>query len=206
MKYCTDSSKLPISASSFYRMLEHMNNTECCFITAFRSTNSVKENRRRNKQLYKAIKDSGLSFIKSYGGYVETLPDGTKQDVTEDTFCVINNRYSREDFIKLACHWCGEFYQESVLVTIPVEYDNRKHTGFSGKVHIIGRYYNAAGEVEMEFNNVNMRTVEEYFTNIHNKAFVLSAEQIHVITKNRNMNMSGRIAAHKEFWDKFRIG
>ena len=100
---------------------------------------------------------------------------------------------------------CGEFDQESVLVTIPVEYDSRKHTGFSGKVHIIGRYYTADGSIDMEFNNVNMRTVEEYFTNIHNKAFVLSSEQIHVVTKNRNMNMSGRIMAHKEFCNKFNI-
>ena len=192
-----------IYGSSFNRVLEHMNETECCFITAFRSENSTKENRRRNKELYKEIKASGLSFIKAFGGYVETLEDGTQQDVTEDTYCVINNRYSQEDFIELACKWCGEFGQESVLVTIPVEYDARKHTGFSGKVHIIGRYYNANGDVEMEFTNVNIRTVEEYFTNVHNKAFVLSSVSICVKTKNRNLNSVGRVLAHKEFTSKY---
>ena len=62
-----------VMASSFNRVLQHMNETECCFITAFRSDYSTKENRRRNKSLYAEIKASGLSFIKANGGFVENL-------------------------------------------------------------------------------------------------------------------------------------
>lgn len=194
-----------VLATSFNRVLQHMNETECCFITAFRSDYSTKENRRRNKALYAEIKASGLSFIKANGGFVETKKDGTKQDVTEDTFCVINNQYTTEDFIKLACKWCGEFEQESVLITEPVEYDERKHTGFSGQVHVVGRYYNRNGNVEMEFDNVSMRTVEQYFTNIANKSFVLSSIVTSVYTRDVNCNSVGRQLAHSRFTQKYNM-
>lgn len=194
-----------VLATSFNRVLQHMNETECCFITAFRSDYSTKENRRRNKKLYAEIKASGLSFIKANGGFVENLGKTDEKEVTEDTFCVINNQYTAEDFIKLACKWCGEFDQESVLITEPVEYDERKHTGFSGQVHVVGRYYDRNGNVDMEFNNVSMRTVEEYFTNIANKAFVLSSISACNYTRNVNRNSVGRRIAHDRFTKKYNM-
>ena len=92
-----------------------------------------------------------------------------------------------------------------VLITEPVEYDERKHTGFSGQVHVVGRYYNRNGNVEMEFDNVSMRTVEQYFTNIANKSFVLSSIATSVYTRDVNRNSVGRQLAHSRFTQKYNM-
>ena len=101
-----------IFASSFNRAIEHMNETQCGFITAFRdkdsdgNTLSNNKKRSRNKELEQLIKQSGLTYIKATGGFVENKGTPDEARVTEDTFCVINNKYSPADFKKLMCHWC----------------------------------------------------------------------------------------------------
>ena len=71
---------------SFSRVVDYMNNYDCIFITAFRHEYSVKENRRRNKELASDIHGSDLTYIKAFGGFIERgeNPDGVR--VTEDTF------------------------------------------------------------------------------------------------------------------------
>ena len=165
-------SNISIMSSSFNRALSHMNKYQCMFITAFRGEYSTKVNRQRNKALFNEIKKSGLSFIRADGGFVENIGTDNETTVTEDTFMVINNDvFTQNDFKSLAIQWCKKFDQDAVLVTYPRQTDGKKKIA-----SIYAVYYDKNGNVDMEFDNANMRTVEEYFTNIHGKSFVLSSE------------------------------
>ena len=188
----------PVMCSSFSRCVEFMNKYDCMFITAFRSEYSHKENRRRNKQLAMDIHNSDLTYIKALGGFVETLSDGTKQRVTEETFCIVNNGYTTEDFIKLAIEWCGKYEQEAVLVTSPHQDKTRNYA-----LNIVGTYYTASGSVDMEFDHANIGDVEEYFTNICGKDFVLSSTQIFATDLMPFATVNGRRMASIRFARKY---
>lgn len=143
--------KEDIFSSSFNRAIKHMNTTQCGFITAFRACDaygnelSLNERRRRNKLLEKEIRGSGLTYIKAEGGFIENKGTDLERRVLEDTFCVINNRFKPDDFIKLMVKWCGQFEQDSALITDPRPERNPFGKQKSGNkaINIIGTYYDA---------------------------------------------------------------
>lgn len=189
-----------INASSFSRVVDYMNNYDCMFITAFRHEYSVKENRRRNKELAADIHGSDLTYIKAFGGFIERgeNPDGVR--VTEDTFCVVNNGYRTEDFIKLAVSWCKKYDQDSVLVTIPTQDKTRNHA-----INVIGRYYDQNGNIDMQFDHANVQDAQDYFTNICGKDFVLSSTDISVSATEYEpySGTAGYIKAMRRFKDRY---
>ena len=142
----------------------------------------------------------GYSVNRTYDerGLVETLSDGTKQRVTEETFCIVNNGYTTEDFIKLAIDWCGKYEQEAVLVTSPHQDKTRNYA-----LNIVGTYYTASGNVDMEFDHANIGDVEEYFTNICGKDFVLSSTQIFATDLMPFATVNGRRMASIRFARKY---
>lgn len=212
----------PIMASSFNRVLQHMNDTECCFITAYRDVFNHTVNEKRNKLLEKKIKDAGFSFIRASDGYVEHDAEGNPVDVTEDTFCVINNRYTKDDFIKWAISLCkdvdpnktlcapndpardsGIQNQEAVLVTIPVPVDGPTRSK-PRAVGIIGRYYDANGNIDMEFGDVTISDITEYFTWVCGKKFSLITSSEHINDFWRDVRgVAGRMLSQKEFRERY---
>lgn len=192
-----------IMAATFNRLIKHMQEHECCFITAYRHECTSKENKTRNYNLKQKIVQSGLSYINSIGGYSE-YDANTNEDVTvkEWTFFVINNRYSAEDFLNLAISWCREFDQEAVLVTIP-DRVNRGNT-YKGQLRgIIGRYYDGQGNITMEFNGVTTKVVEDYFTSIGDRKFVFTSTGVYCSTQDRNFTTAGMYLARKEFKERY---
>lgn len=196
--------KESILGSSFNRAISHMNRTQCGFITAFREYDSygnelsTNEKRKRNKLLEKEIRGSGLTYIKAKGGFIENKGTELESKVAEDTFCVINNRYAPNDFIKLMVKWCGQFEQDSVLVTEP-----RKENESKKAINIIGTYYTANGQKEMTFDNATIQDAEEYFTNICGHDFVLSSIEVHRTEGHQIYGTTGRVMAIRDFQDLY---
>lgn len=188
-----------IYASSFNRAIEHMNTKQCGFITAFRHQDSQgnllsnNENRRRNKELETDIKKSGLTYIKCKGGFIEDKGTEHESRVTEDTFCVINNRFSHNDFTKLMIAWCAKYEQEAVLVTTPVPQRAKNGQPLVNKpINVIGTYWSGEGKEQSTFNNATVQDAEEYFTNICGKDFVLSATELNETNWPNNYSATGR--------------
>jgi hypothetical protein len=201
-----------IFASSFNRAIEHMNETQCCFITAFRYKDSdgnilsKNQKRSRNKQLEADIKRSNLTYIKALGGFVENKGTPDEAEVTEDTFCVINNQYSPEDFKRLMCYLCRKYEQDSILITEPkheVRVDSRgKKQQLPEVIDVIGRYYRGDGSIEYEFHKATIKDADEYFTKMFGKYFVLSATTFD--TEDVDIySVSGRILAIHYFREKY---
>ena len=162
----------PVMGSSFSRCMEYMNKYNCMFITAFRSEYTHAENKLRNKELEADIHRSNLTFIKAHGGFVEKTADGDKR-VTEDTFCIVDNCYTVRDFIRLGVYWCKKYGQDAVLITTPSQDKTRNYA-----LNIVGRYYDKNGNIDMEFDHATVGDVDEYFTNMCGKDFVLSSTQV----------------------------
>ena len=195
-----------ITAGSFNRVMSQLDKTSCCFITAFRGHKydeggnetdvdaSHNDNRKRNKNLEADIRSSGLAFYRCKGGYMEKDLNGESREVTEDTFCVANNKFNDEDFVNLMIDLGSKYDQDSILITFPKkEKDERKVTS------IIGRYYCTSprtgnvGEVLDEFDNLSVSDISEYFTKLYGKSFTLekissnvSKEVSHIYGLNSN--------------------
>lgn len=182
-----------IQSSSFNLARQHMNERACGFITAFRSEYSHKENLRRNKLLEADIRSSGLTYIKAQGGFIENSGTYDEQRVTEDTFCVIDNRFPVKDFIELMVYLCGKYEQESVLITVPVY--NKSNKALS----VDGYYYTANGDIDMQFDNATVQDAELYFTNIHGKDFVLSSVQEYQTEGYNLRSVQGNAKGHADF-------
>ncbi len=163
-----------------------MNTTQCCFITAFREYDanhmrlSKTENRKRNKELEALIKSSGLTYHKVHGGFI-------------DTFVVVNNRFTFQDFTKLMLDWCREFDQEAILITTPDPNSTKND------INVEGRYYDADGNATMSFDHATVQDVEEYFTNICGKDFVLSSVDVIETSYKKYQNTAGYVMARRDF-------
>ena len=200
-----------IFASSFNRAIQHMNKTQCGFITAFRRFDnngnelSMNEKRRRNKRLEADIRASGLTFIKASGGFVENKGKDNETRVAEDTFCIINNRFAPKDFIKLMVSWCAKNEQDSVLITEPQqERDPRNGQPLVDKpINVVGTYYDKNGNIDSTFNNATTQDAEEYFTNICGKDFVLSSTEYVKTEGHQIFCSSGRVLAIQDFKDLY---
>lgn len=194
-----------INESSFSRTLSHMNNRECMFITAFRSEYSYKENLRRNKELGNDLQNSGLGFVPCKGGFIENKGKINEVEVTENTYFVINTKFASQDFVDLAISLCKKYNQDAVLVTFPPT------KGWNTKIK--SRYYDKNGNVDMEFDEISLNNIEEFFTRINNKTFKFEsfdstglndlAEDCENL-KFRDINsVAGRRIAQNEFANKY---
>ena len=195
-----------ITAGSFNRVMSQLNKTVCCFITAFRGHKydeegnetdldaSHNDNRKRNKHLEADIKEAGLAFYRCKGGYIEKDSQGNENEVTEDTFCVANNKFNDEDFTNLMIDLGTKYDQDSILITEP-----KKDKDARKVVSIIGRYYctstrvGTIGSVLDEFDNLTVSDISEYFTKLYGKSFTLekissnvSKEVSHIYGLNSN--------------------
>lgn len=197
-----------IMSSSFNRAIEHMNKYACGFVTAWREFDSdgnkmsKKEKRRRNKQLEQEIKSSGLTFIRAEGGFIENKGTSLENEVTEETYCVINNRFSNDDFIKLMVKWCGEFDQDAVLVTIPTsDKDSNGHAKTGSAINVKGFYYDKTGAYDssMVFEHASIQDIEQYFTRICGKNFVLSSTEMFETDWYDIFGVAGHIKGRHDF-------
>lgn len=172
-----------VKASSFSRLMTHMEEAECMFITAFRSSYSLTENAERDNQLINDINHWDLSYIKIVGGYTENEGSGDEIDVNDYFYCAINDKYTPERFTEIAVMLCKKYEQDAILVTFPVADKPRTTRSKQNIIRVDGKYYDKNGKVDKEFDNITVQNVTEYFTKVGNKKFALYGEGKENITE-----------------------
>lgn len=192
-----------VKASSFSRLMTHMEEAECMFITAFRSSYSSAENAGRDKQLINDINHWDLSYIKIIGGYTENDGSGDEIDVNDYFYCAINDKYTPERFAEIAVMLCKKYGQDAVLVTFPVADKPRTTRSKQNIIRVDGKYYDKNGKVDKEFDNITVQNVTEYFTKVGNKKFPLYSEGEENITEPIDVyGVAGRQISNEKYWRK----
>lgn len=187
-----------VQAGSFNRARKWMNELPCCFVTAWRNDLTTKEKVRQNRLLASDIRAAGLTYFNTTGGYVENKGTDSESRVIEQSFMVVNNKYVLDDFVKLCVHWCRKYNQDAVLVTVPSRTDNGK------ALQATGKYYDKNGNVVSEYSNVTVGDVEEYFSNMYGKDFVLSSCQLECYTTGDGIHtVNGRRISQETFKDLY---
>lgn len=124
----------------------YVNDIPCMFIASSDS-----------EQLANDISESDLTFIKcrAHG------------DVA---FCVANNAYRDEDFIRLGIEWCRKHETKSVLITFPVR-ENVNRRKLAGIKAIV---YNGKGQVKEKLEyGVPFMDTEVCFAKVFGKSIAL---------------------------------
>lgn len=172
-----------VKASSFSRLMTHMEEAECMFITAFRSSYSLTENAERDNQLINDINHWDLSYIKIVGGYTENDGSGDEIDVNDYFYCAINDKYTPERFAEIAVMLCKKYEQDAILVTFPVADKPRTTRSKQNIIRVDGKYYDKNDKVDKELDNITVQNVTEYFTKVGNRKFTLYGEGKENITE-----------------------
>lgn len=192
-----------VKASSFNRLMTHIEEAECMFITAFRSSCSRTENAGRNKQLINDINHWDLSYMKIIGGYTENEGSDDEIDENDYFYCAINDKYTPESFVEIAVMLCKKYEQDAVLVTFPVADKPRTTRSKQKIIRIDGKYYDKNGKADKEFDNITVQNVTEYFAKVGNKKFILHSEGKENITEPIDVyGVAGRQISDEKYWRK----
>lgn len=153
------------SGANLSRLLDHLNNNNVAFITAFRSEYSRNENKKRNKILARDLNNAGYSFIRIIGGYKD---DKDSEPVEEDSFAVIStdkDPKKQDEFFKHMLAFCKYFDQDSVLISLK---DRKDKPAAS---------YTSSGEIKYGpfKKDIDTHDIEDYFTKIHGHKFTLKS-------------------------------
>ena len=140
-----------LKESSLSKVFQHSKNA-FIMVSACRNDYDEKTLKQKTKELANDIRDAGLGYIKTVGGYIE---DGDEEGipVIEMSFFVpYNNSVTPEEFKELAIDWCNKYNQDTVLIKEPGSDDIN--------------YINKQGEVEMSFNNTKLddKMIQQYFS------------------------------------------
>ena len=176
---------------------EYVNKLPCMFISAFRSDLSDEENAERSRKLEKKVIKSDLIYVKCIGHRI--APDGS--EMTEISFCVVNNGYNKGDFIKLGIDWCEDLEKKAVMLAIPI----RERVNQRRLLKIEGRVYNGEGELkeELEFG-VPFEDIEQCFAKAYGKTFELEEKAEIVVTDlTPPGTVNGHMLAHYRFEGKY---
>lgn len=167
-----------IQSGGFNRLISHFDNYELGFITAFRGEYDKSENKKRNKQLEADLKASGLGYVKVRGGFTEDFGKPTAQDVTEDTFVVINTKWADHAFKEFMIKLCGKYNQDAVLISEPRCQDQGKDRAVCRadnpqNIKVTARYYDKNGGIDFEFDGLTTDRITAYFTEVSGRKFTL---------------------------------
>lgn len=113
-------------------------NTSVGVISGFRGEYSLSQNRTRNNQLERMIRQSGYGFNKVVGKWVENEGTENEKSVYEETFLIRTSANESDKLKKDLLKWASKFNQEGVLF----KPGNDKSTYFmsaSGSMSSIGQ-------------------------------------------------------------------
>lgn len=143
------------SSNNMSRILSYKN-TGAMIISACRNERTEKENLEKTKELESDIRNKGLGFRPSLGGYVENLENPEESVVEEISFMIPKpSNMGDSDFLKLALEWCKKYDQESVLIILP-NINNGNPTYLTGN-----------GNIDFEFDNMRITNPDDqYYTKL----------------------------------------
>ena len=170
---------------AYVTISKYVSSLPCMFIAAFVGEDYGEE---YGELLSNALIKSDLTYIKCQCGINEA-------------FCVVNNGYTNEDFIKLGIDWCRKYETETVLITFPI----REKVNQRRLMEIVGKVYNADVQVneKLEFS-VPFANSDECFAKVFGKPVALDDKAEIVITDlTPPATINGRFIAHTRFKNKY---
>ena len=106
-----------IDESSLSRLYKHYKGHDSGTISACRGSFTKNENNIRTNELYVVLIGLGYSVTKIKGSYIETQDDGSKKEVSEDSFIVVDIKDKgdlKKNLIKLG----EKFDQDSITFSL----------------------------------------------------------------------------------------
>jgi len=157
-----------VEAAGVYRVIQIANSKPYVTLSANRHEFDWEENKRRNAELLRTIKEKGLYAYEQVGGF-EEKKDGRKVQVVESSFFVPyrENTMNLPEFIQIFETLRDKYKQDSILIGLPAAYQ-----GYDGDVVVLERglelktgqhyYLTAAGTAEAVGTNATIQTFERY--------------------------------------------
>lgn len=138
------------------RVMRHFESREgFALVSADRNERTPEENSAMAQQLEKHLRAMGKGFAKVRGGFVETLPDGSKKEVHENSYFI--PKVDKKEAEKLAAHMTEPpFNQEAIL------WGNSKDG-----IHLLYK----GGKSEHVANEFSMDQAIPYFTKFKQRKF-----------------------------------
>ena len=132
-----DEQSLNEAGAGFNRILDHLDNSLCCFIAAstFDNINKVVDS-SRDSELELAIRGKKLGWVRLKGYWKD---DDTDVVYKEDSKMVVNTKMSDEDFKIFMFELMEEFNQNSILMNDGIGRSMRLHRD-DGSVGRKGRF------------------------------------------------------------------
>ena len=140
------------SGNDMSRILTNLKNG-ACIIGAMRSECDDKENLKRTELLELDLKNLGLGYRPSIGGFVENKDTPDEVEVEELSFIVpYNNKFTQQEFLNMMLRLCNKYSQESILISLP-EFNDGKAC-----------YVKGDGEIDFSFNKIGLPKNPTYYT------------------------------------------
>lgn len=124
-----------------------------CIIGAMRSEYDDKENLIRTENLENDLKQLGLGYRPSVGGFIENKDTKDEVEVEELSFIVpLNNKFTEEEFLKTMMNLASKYDQESILVSLPSFNEGK------------ACYVTPSGDIDMSFDRIGLPKNPTYYT------------------------------------------
>lgn len=109
-----------VQESSLSRIHDKMEKHSCGAITAFRGDFTKAENKKRNKELFAALKVKGYSLTKVKGSYIEQFGTDKAKEVGEESWFVVNHKVEGDDGGQLEkdLRKLGEKYDQDSILSV----------------------------------------------------------------------------------------
>jgi hypothetical protein len=105
-----------LTEASLGRIYQHTKNRNLGIITAFRNEYTLDENKKRNQELIKKIRDAGYGFNKIKGRFIENYGTDLARPVDEESILVFGKDGNDNDQLLNDLKNLGtEYEQESIL-------------------------------------------------------------------------------------------
>lgn len=110
-----------LTESSLSRIKSKLDDHACGTITAFRGSNTKKENMAKNKKLVAWLMSKGYSVTPIKGSYIENFKTKDQQEVGESSYFVCNHKVDGDDGGRLEkdLRKVGEMYDQDSILSIP---------------------------------------------------------------------------------------
>lgn len=157
-------------AVSLFHGGERSESVAFCLISAYRRELGPSENQARSRRLEQDIQYSELSYVKSTARVSESADADNPSGANADIYLVIDNKYCKEYFKKLALHWCEEYRPDRTLLAIPdfiADRVNKK--GAATAWHLEGRWSyldsngNTVGGIRSDFTESD---IEDFVSSV----------------------------------------
>jgi len=116
-----------LEETSISRLITSMRSKDFAMITAFRASNSKATNKQRNREMLKKhFRTEGMGGTAVKGSWAETQADGSKKEVSEDSFMIVRPaNVTPEKFRSIVLSAIKEYEQDAAVI------------GLGGKIRLL---------------------------------------------------------------------